>query len=81
MSRDRCQRCRETSQHRPIGWFAPPRELYSSSDFAPDGESLLYFSSQLGGDVLLRVPLDGAAEPVELARGSTGMLGPLKSKK
>ena len=44
--------------------------------FTPDGESLLYFSSQLGGDVLLRIPLDGAAEPVELARGTTGMLGP-----
>ena len=44
--------------------------------FTPDGNSLLYFSSQLGGDVLMRLPLDGDAEPAELARGNTGMLGP-----
>jgi Tol biopolymer transport system component len=43
--------------------------------FTRDGNSLIYFSSQLGGDVLLRLPLDGAPS-VELARGSTGMLGP-----
>ena len=44
--------------------------------FTPDGNSLVYFSSQLGGDVLMRLPLDGDAAPVELARGTTGMLGP-----
>jgi Tol biopolymer transport system component len=44
--------------------------------FTPDGDSLIYFSSQLGGDVLFRLPLDGHAAPVELARGTTGMLGP-----
>ena len=43
--------------------------------FTRDGTSLIYFSSQLGGDVLLRLPLDGAASE-ELARGSTGMLAP-----
>lgn len=43
--------------------------------FTPDGDSLLYFSSQLGGDVLQRLPLDGSA-PVELARGPTGMQSP-----
>jgi len=26
--------------HRPIGWFEPPEELWSSYDFAPDGESI-----------------------------------------
>jgi len=44
--------------------------------FTPDGGSLLYFSSQVAGDTLLRIPLAGDAAPVELARGSTGMLGP-----
>ena len=43
--------------------------------FTPDGNSLLYFSSQLGGDVLQRLPLDGSAA-VELARGPTGMQSP-----
>jgi Tol biopolymer transport system component len=43
--------------------------------FTRDGNSLLYFSSQLGGDVLQRFPLDGSA-PVELARGTTGMQSP-----
>lgn len=44
--------------------------------FTPDGGSLIYFSSQIGGDALLRVPLTGDTAPVELARGTTGMLGP-----
>ena len=44
--------------------------------FAPDGGSVIYFSSQAAGDVLLAIPLSGDAEPVELARGTTGMLGP-----
>jgi len=44
--------------------------------FAPDGNSVIYFSSQAAGDVLLRLPLGGDAPPVELAHGSTGMLGP-----
>ncbi|HXS78898.1 MAG TPA: hypothetical protein VN818_01390 [Gammaproteobacteria bacterium] len=44
--------------------------------FAPDGASLIYFSSQAAGDTLLRIPLAGDAAPVQLARGSTGMQGP-----
>ncbi|HEY3518096.1 MAG TPA: hypothetical protein VGL98_13700, partial [Gammaproteobacteria bacterium] len=44
--------------------------------FTPDGRSLIYFSSQVAGDTLLRIPLDGDAAPVQLARGSTGMQGP-----
>jgi Tol biopolymer transport system component len=44
--------------------------------FTPDGNSLLYFSSQVAGDQLFRIPVNSDAEPVELARGSTGMLGP-----
>ena len=44
--------------------------------FTPDGGSLIYFSSQVAGDTLLRIPLAGDAAPVELARGSTGMLAP-----
>jgi Tol biopolymer transport system component len=44
--------------------------------FTPDGGSLIYFSSQVAGDTLLRIPLVGDAAPVELARGTTGMLGP-----
>jgi len=44
--------------------------------FTPDGSSLLYFSSQVAGDTLLRIPLAGDAAPVQLARGSTGTLGP-----
>lgn len=47
--------------------------------FTPDGDSLIYFSSQVAGDVLLRLPLAGDAAPVELARGTTGMLGPTLS--
>jgi Tol biopolymer transport system component len=44
--------------------------------FTPNGDSLLYFSSQVAGDQLFRVPVNSDAEPVELARGTTGMLGP-----
>ncbi len=44
--------------------------------FTPDGGSLIYFSSQVAGDTLLRIPLAGDAAPIELARGTTGMLGP-----
>ena len=44
--------------------------------FTPDGGSLLYFSSQVAGDTLLRIPLAADAAPVQLARGSTGMLAP-----
>jgi Tol biopolymer transport system component len=44
--------------------------------FTPDGDSLIYFSSQAAGDTLLRIPLAGDAAPVQLARGSTGMQGP-----
>ena len=44
--------------------------------FTADGGSLIYFSRQVAGDTLLRLPLAGDAAPVELARGSTGMLGP-----
>jgi Tol biopolymer transport system component len=44
--------------------------------FTPDGGSLIYFSSQVAGDTLLRIPLAGDAAPVQLARGSTGMQGP-----
>jgi WD40-like Beta Propeller Repeat len=44
--------------------------------FTADGGSLIYFSSQVAGDTLLRLPLAGDAAPVELARGSTGMRGP-----
>ncbi|HEX7235777.1 MAG TPA: hypothetical protein VF405_02375, partial [Gammaproteobacteria bacterium] len=44
--------------------------------FTPDGGSLIYFSSQVAGDTLLRIPLAADAAPVQLARGSTGMLGP-----
>jgi len=44
--------------------------------FTPDNGSLLYFSAQTAGDTLLRIPLAADAAPVELARGSTGMLAP-----
>ena len=44
--------------------------------FTPDGSSLIYFSSQVAGDTLLRIPLAADAAPIELARGSTGMQGP-----
>jgi Tol biopolymer transport system component len=44
--------------------------------FTADGRSLLYFSSQLGGDVFFRLPLGGDAELVEIARSATGMRGP-----
>jgi Tol biopolymer transport system component len=44
--------------------------------FTPDGESVIFFSPQVAGDVLLRVPVSGDAAPVELAHAATGMLGP-----
>ncbi len=44
--------------------------------FTPDGDSLIYFSSQLGGDAFFRITLDGEDGLVEMARTMTGMRGP-----
>jgi Tol biopolymer transport system component len=44
--------------------------------FTPDGGSLIYFSSQVAGDTLLRIPLAADAAPIQLARATTGMRGP-----
>lgn len=44
--------------------------------FGPGGRSALYFSPQLGGDVLFGVAIDGDHATEELARVRTGMLAP-----
>jgi Tol biopolymer transport system component len=62
---------------------APPKQLRTFEGvagqllgFTRDDGSLIYFSAQTAGDTLLRIPLAADAAPVELARGSTGMLAP-----
>ena len=48
---------------------------YRLTEWSADGRFLLYYSPQLGGNVLFGLPLTGEREPVEMVRSEFDMLG------
>jgi len=47
----------------------------SLTDWSPDGRFLLYYSSQLGGNRLIALPVSGEPTPVEVMRSDVPILG------
>lgn len=65
-----------TREGRPESEVMLPGIGGSIVGYTSDGQSVLYFSPQLGGDALFAVGVDGDHEATEIARVETGMLSP-----